>query len=400
MGADIFGTPASYYQNPEMPTLNAWMISQAVGDGAKATAVRNPYYWKVDPDGSQLPYVDQVSISIISSPEVMTLKAQSGEIDMQAAFFNTLTNKPVLADAGQSGGYHLFDVTPASMNAMILALNLNHRNATRRSMFQNKDFRIGLSHAINRQEIIDTVMAGQGEPWQAAPRKESALYDEEFAKQYTEFSVDKANEYLDRAGLSKKDSDGMRLGEDGRPISFNVEFQTTYPEHGSALEMIKDYWAAVGITMRPKPDGESLFTSRKESNLIDAVMEPEGQGLLYDVLLEPNPYMPFGDESSYALRWGDWAIGFDVGEQPPAVVKEQLALYNKAMATADLDQQITTMKELMRVAKSQFWQLGIVVPTGAYGIARNAIRNVPKQMFTGGDFCDPGPTNPETYYYA
>ena len=82
------------------------------------------------------------------------------------------------------------------------------------------------------------------------------------------------------------------------------------------------------------------------------------------------------------------------------MVKQELELYNKAMATADLDQQIAVMKQLMQLAKEQFWQLGIALPTGAYGIVRNAMHNTPKQMFTGGDYCDPGPTNPDTYYYA
>ena len=43
----------------------------------------------------------------------------------------------------------------------------------KREIFNNKDFRIGLSYAIDRKAIIDSAFVGQGEPWQAAPRKES-----------------------------------------------------------------------------------------------------------------------------------------------------------------------------------------------------------------------------------
>ncbi len=59
------------------------------------------------------------------------------------------------------------------MNEMIIALNLTHKDPTKRQIFQNKDFRIGLSYAVNRQEIIDVVFVGQGEAWQAAPRRDT-----------------------------------------------------------------------------------------------------------------------------------------------------------------------------------------------------------------------------------
>ena len=49
----------------------------------------------------------------------------------------------------------------------------------KREIFNNKDFRIGLSHAIDRQAIIDSAFVGQGEPWQAAPRKESPYLQRE-----------------------------------------------------------------------------------------------------------------------------------------------------------------------------------------------------------------------------
>ncbi|CAA9575588.1 MAG: Oligopeptide ABC transporter, periplasmic oligopeptide-binding protein OppA, partial [uncultured Thermomicrobiales bacterium] len=50
----------------------------------------------------------------------------------------------------------------------MIALNLTHKDPVKRQIFGNKDFRIGLSHAINRQEIIDIGYVSQGEPWQSA----------------------------------------------------------------------------------------------------------------------------------------------------------------------------------------------------------------------------------------
>ena len=67
----------------------------------------------------------------------------------------------------------------------------------KRELFQNKDFRVALSHAINRPELIDIIYVGQGEPYQVAPRPESEFYDEAFAHQYTEYDPDRANQMRD-----------------------------------------------------------------------------------------------------------------------------------------------------------------------------------------------------------
>ncbi len=70
-----------------------------------------------------------------------------------------------------------------------------------RAVFSNKDFRIGLSYAINREELNQLIYAGQAKPYQAAPREGTALYDEKMATQYLEYNVDLANQYLDKVAL-------------------------------------------------------------------------------------------------------------------------------------------------------------------------------------------------------
>src|SRR5262249_43674184 len=167
---------------------------------------------KGERDGRKLRYIDRVLYDVEQDKEVLTLKALNGEIDMMARHFNTLQNKSVFADGMAKGQYHMFDAVPSSANTMIIALNLTHKNPVMRQIFQNKNFRIGLSHAINRKKIIDLVYLAQGEPVQAGPRPESPYYNEQLSRQYTEYDVGKANQFLDQAGFSKRDGDGFRLG--------------------------------------------------------------------------------------------------------------------------------------------------------------------------------------------
>src|SRR5690606_9931648 len=134
---------------------------------------------------------------VVSNQEVMVLKITSGEVDMHARHVMSPRNKPIFARSRERGDYQFLDVRTTDFNEMGLYLNLTHPDPALREVFQNKQFRIALSHAINREELIDAVFQRQGEPWQIGPRPESPYYDEQLAKQYTEYDPDLANQMLD-----------------------------------------------------------------------------------------------------------------------------------------------------------------------------------------------------------
>ncbi|MDB5612668.1 MAG: transporter substrate-binding protein, partial [Devosia sp.] len=173
-----WATETIRWANPELPMMNAWMIDEPLtGDASRATFVRNPYYWKVDTEGNQLPYIDKLDMRVSDSLEELTLMALNGEIDYQDRHIATVANQPLFFDGQEAGDYHLGENIPSNMNTLILQFNLNHVDPVRRELFQSKDFRIGVSQLIDRQEIIDVVFTGQGSPSQAAPRPESPFYD-------------------------------------------------------------------------------------------------------------------------------------------------------------------------------------------------------------------------------
>ena len=305
---ELFFQKANVWENTDLPTLQPWAMTRPLAEGGnRAVAERNPYYWKVDPDGSQLPYIDRVLFDFIQDEEVMLSRALNGDIDMHMRHFNTLRNKPVLAENRERGEYRFFEIVPELMCTDIISLNLTHKDPVKREIFRNKDFRIGLSHAINRQEIIDVVYVSQGEPYQSAPRPESEFYDEEMAKQYTEYDVDRANEYLDRA-FQEKNDEGIRIGPDGNPISFDVEVALGFlPEEVDVMELVRGYWREVGVDMRVKTEERSLFVERVVANDHDATIWG-GDGGSVDILLRPRFYVPTGHNSrcDYAIAWADW----------------------------------------------------------------------------------------------
>ena len=160
--------------------IYAWRITEpAGGDVARAVSERNPYYWKVDTEGNQLPYIDRIEWEFLGDPEVLLLRTLNGEVEFMNYYANALQNKAVFFDNMEEGDYHFFDQIRDTANTLMLHLNMNTKNEALREVFQNKDFRIALSHAINRQEIIDTVFVGQGIPYQGAPKPTSEYYNED-----------------------------------------------------------------------------------------------------------------------------------------------------------------------------------------------------------------------------
>ena len=398
--AQLFEARTDMWANPELPTLNAWLITQPIGEGNKVVATRNPYYWKVDPDGSQLPYLDEFVNELVTDPETMVLKATTGEFDLMTRTITSLQNKPVFAKSVEEGGYSLFDMTNANMNTCVISLNLCHKSPVLREVFRNRDFRIGLSHAINREEIIVAAYQRQGEPFQPAPRPESKFYDERLAKQYTEYDVDLANQFLDKAGYDKKNGDGIRLGPNGKPIRFSVEIATR--DYGFAwaavMDMISSYWSEVGIDANVKSEDASLFYERKGANLCDAMVWQGDVGGM-DPRLEPRYYMPYRDESNFAIPWAQWyQTNGKGGEKPPADVREQMQIYREMAAAGDPEQQDALLRRVIEIARDQFYAIGVSLPSKGYGIKRNDFHNVPTTMMIESDYPEPGPGNLEQLF--
>jgi ABC-type transport system substrate-binding protein len=397
---ELFFRKSDIWQNGELPRLHGWVLTTALGEGSRVVAERNPYYWKTDPDGSQLPYIDRVVFDLVEDQEVILLKVLNGEIDMHSRHINTLFNKPVLARNRQRGDYHFFDTVLDLMNEMLIHLNLTHKDKALREVFQNKDFRIGLSYAIDRQEIIDVLFQEQGEPWQSSPRPESEFYHERLARQYTEYDVQRANQHLDRAGYVERDGEGFRLGPDGRKISFVVE--ATPPPTGAPfadmMEMVEGYWREVGVDVQVKPVDRSLLWERMEANAYDATLWPGDTGL--DVILAPYYYFPYHWASKFAPAWGHWYLsGGEEGQEPPEAARRQMELYDQLTATPDESEQGELMRQILDIAAEEFWVIGTNQRPKGYGIVKNDFHNVPQQMPTvGNSFPDPAPTNPEQYF--
>ena len=388
--------------NPERPTLDPWVVTEPYAGGATRVVMeRNPYFWQIDTEGNQLPYIDSLVMPIGADTESLILAAIGGRIDYGLRHIDTPDNRPVLAENREKGDYRFFEAAPPGGTNMVINLNLTENNPALREIFNKKDFRVALSLGMDRQAIIDTVMLGDGEPWQHGPFEDHPYYDEKTSTQFLEHDPERANALLDDLGLTERNSDGTRLMSNGEPLSFKVDVIPTFdPTWVDALQLIEQQWADIGVDIEINTMERTFFYQRtSESNEHSAAVWNGKQSWVSGQL--PHQIVPVSHDSRYGIPWVEWyESGGERGQEPPESIKERLALYDKARGVADPDKRLEIMKEIAAIAAEEFEVMGVSKALPTYGIVKNDLRNVPESMPSSWSYPTPSPTLPQTWFWA
>ena len=391
----LFADKNDPWLNPERPTLYAWKIVNRLGVGTRVTFERNPYYWKVDVAGNQLPYIDRQAIDIVENAEIQLMRALSGEVDMQYRHIGeTMANYPLLAENREKGGYRLVRAIPAEMNMMTISFNLNHKDPVLRNIFNDKRFRIAMSLAINREEMIDLVLLGQSEPWQISPLPNTPFYNEKAAKAYTEYNPAEANRLLDEMGLERA-PDGIRLRPDGKPLQLAIEVSPDVPTWSDMCELIVKYWGDVGVKTAVKSEDRSLWEVRT-SSAEHEVSVWWGDGGLTPLII-PQWYLPVSTASRQAPLWGLWYQSKgQSGEEPPPEIKELMELYDRILATPDPAEQKQLFDQILEADAENLYVIGTAKAPDRFCVVKNNFHNVPDPMIADG--ASPGLFNPCQFF--
>ncbi|MFL7809378.1 MAG: ABC transporter substrate-binding protein, partial [Anaerolineae bacterium] len=151
--ADLYWLKNNWRENAERPTNRAWKVINPPGAGAVTfNLMRNPYYFKIDPEGNQLPYIDEQRYTFVETAEMLHLKAIAGEIDMQLRTL-TLGIYPLLSENAERGGYRLILWENFGTGLVVFPnLTLLKDDEVRA---QNNDirWRQAISHCLDRDEI-------------------------------------------------------------------------------------------------------------------------------------------------------------------------------------------------------------------------------------------------------
>lgn len=369
--------------NPKCPVIKAWYPLDAIGAAIQRYA-RNPYYWKVDTEGNQLPYIDNVHETLMSDAETILLKALAGELDYQGLRVSSLQNYPICKQNEKKGNYRVVPwMCNVGTNYGALYFNFFHKDPVVRKLFRNKKFRIALSLAINRDEINGLLFKGLATPSQSSPSKDTVWYNEKLAKQYTKYKPNEANRILDEIGLTKRDAQGYRLRPDGKRLQFVISAFTPWPpENVEISNLIKEYWEKIGIKIVVKPVARQLWTTQVAACEYDIASYAINYG--FDRTQPPanySPVVPIYEGSGWCQKWALWlGSGGKEGEEPPADVKRLWEIHNEYPTEISLEKRTELNNEAIEIHGRNLWDIGIVqeVPLGRFFIVKNNIGNATK----------------------
>lgn len=390
------------YSNTEHPRMWPWLY-RTYGTLYPQTGVRNPYYWVVDADGNQLPYIDRIMFNPQQS------KAGAGmwqsNVSMPSGY-NLFTDYALYMRNRESNGYQLYHWWSGEA-PFIIYPNINLREdagpsaAAKSRLLADKRFRIALSVAINRQEIIDAVYRGVGEPHALVPEKGTRFHVPELTTLHHEYDPAQSNRLLDELELTRRDSEGYRTLPDGKRLTLLQSLPG--PADVELAQFIVNDWAAVGLRMVLRSQGGGIFEVERGARRQDlSWWSGQPNFPIFERVL------PGGNTAPGYSRWlraggPDAAEGEEMpGVTPPAghPFLTNIALCNQAITESDPARQKELIGQALRNAAEEVWAISITRSLPALVMVKNGFRNVPRKAVHAWQTWSPGGhAGVETYFW-
>ncbi len=379
--------------NPERPVMSAWKPVEWA-PGSHLLAVRNPYYWKVDPDGNQLPYVDRLEMEICLNPEMINFRAISGRLPMQLRHISP-ANVELLREFADKRNYRILKYE-TTMRGCVMP-NLAYPNDDFiRKMFQDKRFRIALSLAIDRNMIAKLLARGYCEPGGIGMFKTSPYYvPVDDLPNYCVYDPQQANKLLDDVGLSKKNEQGYRLRPDGKPLSLIIEKAGEGP---GALEIVRSNWEAVGIKTSLKYEQRTLYFQRVTKSG-EHMIGTWGQECVFPLIV-PHRWFATNLWDEWGHHWARWFLSDGKrGPEPPEAVKRVQQIEGELYRATSHEVRIKLFRELARSYADNMWVIPTTERAINVGVCLKNFRNVPQTGVSSWVVMTPGNLNPETFFF-
>lgn len=385
--------------NLDYPTLQPWVLkTQPPSD--RYLSERNPYFHRVDEQGMQLPYIDQVAISIASS-DLIPAKVASGEADLQGGYL-AFSNFTFLKEAEERSGYQVRRWLGTKGARVALYPDLNNIDPVLRDLFRKAEFRRALSVAIDRDDINNTIFYGVAVPSNNTVLPESELFKDDYQTKWTQYDPDLANQLLDGLGLTNRDADDIRLLPDGRPLQIVVETAGEETEQSDVLELIRDHWKKVGVSLFIKPSQREVFYNRINAGETQMSVWWGLENAMLKPSMSPSEFAPLSPDQFQWPAWGLWAqTSGQMGEEPDMdTVKQLMALKEKWGKAADSAAQEAVWREILDLWTDQVFTIGIVSGVEQLVVVSNKLKNVPER---GTYNFDPGAYfgvyHPDTFWF-
>lgn len=383
---DVFQRQDAMYgnSNVDLPTLNPWILT-TVPPAQRFVFVRNPYFHRIDRKGQQLPYIDDV-IMTVAAANLVPAKVARGEADLQSRYLN-LRDYGFLQTSARQSGLKVNLWESGSGSQLALYPNLNAGDEQWRKLMRDVRFRRALSVAIDRDELNESIYLGMATPSNNTVMARSELFMPEYATKWATYDTKLANKLLDEAGLSNRGVDGIRLLPDGRPAMIVVEHQSEETEGTDALMLIGETWKKVGIKMLIEPQTLESFRMRAFSG--DAIMTAYAGYVTAapTVATSPREFAPTMQGGLQWPRWGMYVESKGRQGEPcdmPSACRLMDYLREWEIST-DPAARLKAWREILAANADEVFSIGTVNGIRQPVVVGRKVRNVPEKGYHAWD---------------
>lgn len=362
--------------------------------------VRNPYFWKTDSEGRQLPYLDSLKFMIINDADQVVLKQTAGEIDISTVEFG---NYSTIATATQATHTIVPWFRPEWQSGPALSLCQTVQDLDKRALFQDIRFREALSISVDRNLMNATLMSGQSKPAQAAPAEGTSSYNEEWANKWTEFNVDKANSLLDEITEPWDKTEGTYRKMKGTDRDVEIVISTSdITLEGDYITLLQTAYKAIGVKVSDKVDAEiakSILTNNIEAKF-------EGVNITSPAI-RPDVIVPMRNFSCWYGAYGKWyedgKTTANGGIEPTGAILELINAYDAIKSASGDNRDAVVAENVQKIYdlhKENTWIIGFLAPLPINFFVNNNVKNFPSNIVWADEYRFASMMRPEQLYLA
>ena len=365
------------FDNPQLPTLQPWI--NASGKTSRQLFVRNPYYYRIDARGVQLPYIDVVNMTIVGGG-LVAAKSNAGESDLQARGLS-FPDVAILKKGEQDGGnYRTFLWASGVASQIAIYPNLNFRDPVWRDVMRDVRFRRALSMGVDRRMINRALYFGLASEGGMTALSSSPLYKEDDLMMWSEMDIQAANALLDEMGLTERTPAGLRKLPDGRQMEFVIETAGERQEVENALAIVTDTWRELGIKLVMRPLDRDILRNRVYAGITMAAIWYGWDNGLPTAGTSPKYLAPTNQEFFAWPMWGQYYVtGGSAGEPPDLKPAQELLDLADAWAhTTDKTERTRIWHRMLDIHAEQQFAIGILSEAPQPIVVSKNLRNVPE----------------------
>lgn len=373
---------AYYWWNEEgIPCLSSYVLSTKPGNSSKDDPLcileRNPYFWKVDAKGQQLPYCDEIRFNKLGDGQDQ-LEFRSGNIDyIEVQMQDVASIRKDLGDKAQ-----LRVLSSSNWGTCLITFNYTCKDENYAKLFSDIRFREAISICVDRTTVSGLLSDGFLEPAQCAPAEGNFGYDAEWAKKWTEYDVAKAKKLLEECGL-KMGADGFYDFADGSDFILTIYTYTTDSSGTTSNDyaVLEQYYRAAGIKCATKEYEVTAFDQEIDNNDWYAVLGPHTAIGGLSMRSRVEPFVPIKQAAEWYGEYGTYReTNGDKGVKPEGDMAKLVEIYDQWKDTPDSAKRDEYNLDIYKIHKDNLWTIAYLEAVGTYTLVSSKIQNYPEGL--------------------